>query len=65
MSDTGEEVNEPNTHGFGGEGSGPEPVHVTDDLADIKAEEIAVPSGDLTEGLSEALEGVGDRDDES
>lgn len=63
------EANEPNTAGFAGEGTGPEPVHVTEDLADINAEDIAVPAGDLTEGIVEALERdpdeSGDAEDES
>ena len=31
-------------------------MHVTESLADINAEAIAVPAGDLTEALTEAIE---------
>ena len=58
------ETNEPNQSGFAGAASGPEPVKVTENLDDINAESIAVPGGDLTEALSEAMEPAAERDAE-
>jgi hypothetical protein len=47
--------NRPNTEGFAGEGTGPEPVALTDDEL-AEAEAIAVPSGDITSALVGAID---------
>jgi hypothetical protein len=47
--------NRPNTEGFAGEGTGPEPVGLTDDEL-AEAEAIAVPSGDVTSALVGAID---------
>jgi len=51
-----EYVDEPNEAGFAGDPSTPEPEREEHPFGEIDAERIAVPSGDLTEGLTEALE---------
>jgi hypothetical protein len=48
------EGNAPNEHGYAGGASTPQPEQERDD-ARAQAEEIAVPGGDLTGGLSEGL----------
>jgi anti-sigma regulatory factor (Ser/Thr protein kinase) len=59
-------THEPNDEGFAGEPTTPQPRPARSDH-DIDAEDIAVPAGDLTAPLMEALEQVGskDRDDDS
>lgn len=49
---------EPNEAGFAGDPSTPEPEPEDQSRDDVDAERIAVPSGDLTEGLAEAMEGL-------
>jgi hypothetical protein len=49
-------TNEPNEHGFAGDPSGPEPAREPKSAEDAHGEEIAVPAGDLTGALTEALE---------
>jgi hypothetical protein len=52
--------NQPNEYGFAGEGTVPEPAaahpDATSDGKDHSAEDIAVPSGDLTGALSDGLD---------
>jgi hypothetical protein len=57
------ESNEPNEWGFAGDPSTPEP-QPTSRSEDDDAEGIAVPSGDLTAPIMEALEGAGPRRDD-
>jgi hypothetical protein len=59
-----DEPNEPNEAGFGGDPSTPTPDPGADDPALAEGESIAVPAGDLTGAITEAIEGLGDRDDE-
>ncbi|MEU4216290.1 hypothetical protein [Actinoplanes sp. NPDC026623] len=47
------ESNEPNEFGFSGAATGPEPAP---DLTPVDGESIAIPAGDLTGTLSDALE---------
>ncbi|WP_239177178.1 hypothetical protein, partial [Actinoplanes octamycinicus] len=61
-----DEENEPNEFGFSGEPSLPEP-HQVPHLAEGEGERIAVPSGDLTGAITEAIEEVSEqrRDDKN
>jgi hypothetical protein len=59
MSDQDEQYeDEPNEAGFAGDPSTPEPERAERPFGDVDGESIAVPAGDLTEGLTEALEGL-------
>jgi len=62
---TGTEVerDEPNEYGFAGDPSTPEPRREPAD-PHAYAEDVAIPSGDLTGALSESLEGAVDRDED-
>ena len=57
------EPNEPNEYGFAGEPTTPQPDPDPDDPAQAEGENIAVPSGDVTGPITEALESLGGRDD--
>jgi hypothetical protein len=48
------ESNQPNEFGFSGAGTGPEPE--PDPAPDVDGESIAIPAGDLTGSISEALQ---------
>lgn len=49
---------EPNDAGFAGDPTTPEPEPEKHPFGEVDGESIAVPSGDLTEGLTEALENL-------
>jgi hypothetical protein len=55
------EENRPNTQGFAGEGTGPEPGGPTDDEV-AEGEAIAVPAGDLTGALTGSIDEIVERD---
>jgi hypothetical protein len=50
------EPTEPNEAGYAGAASTPEPARTPESAQDADAEAIAVPGGDLTEALTEAIE---------
>ena len=59
--------NEPNDEGFAGDPSTPTPEPASERRSgqEVDGESIAVPAGDITGPVSEALEGIGgDRNDE-
>jgi hypothetical protein len=66
MSDQREEpAHEPNSAGFGGDASTPEPTHSTDDDLS-EGERIAVPDTDLVAPIGDALQGAqNDRGEDS
>ena len=49
-------TNEPNEHGFAGDPSGPEPARDRDSAEHAQGEDVAVPAGDLTGAVTDALE---------
>jgi hypothetical protein len=59
-----DEPNKPNEAGFGGDPSTPTPDPGADDPALAEGESIAVPAGDLTGPITEALEGSMTPDDD-
>ena len=62
------EQNRPNEFGFAGAATAPEPAKTAEPVEQVDAESIAVPSGDLTGSITEAIEQVkkhGDEDEES
>lgn len=52
-------TNEPNEFGFAGEPTAPQPGPV----GDVDGESIAIPSGDITTAVTEAIEELSDDDD--
>ncbi|HET6478420.1 MAG TPA: hypothetical protein VFG35_00055 [Actinoplanes sp.] len=56
-----QEQDEPNQFGFSGAATAPEPV---EEPAEGYGESIAVPAGDLTEAISEAIDEVTERREE-
>jgi hypothetical protein len=57
-----DDENQPNEFGFAGEGTGPEPAAVPQ-LAEGEGERIAVPSGDITGAITEAIEELSEHRD--
>jgi hypothetical protein len=58
------ETHEPNEEGFAGDPSTPEPEPDRRPADEVVGESIAVPAGDLTGALSEAIEDVSGSNDE-
>jgi hypothetical protein len=56
------ESNQPNEEGFAGDPTTPQPEPTPAD--DVDGERIAVPAGDLTGSLMEALEGFSSNEDD-
>ena len=54
------ETDEPNEFGFAGAATAPEPQHTSGDRLHEQAEAIAVPSGDITGAVTEAIDEVTD-----
>jgi hypothetical protein len=66
MTDEQQYEDEPNEAGFAGDPTTPEPEPEPKGehpFGEVDGESIAVPGGDLTEGLTEALEGLSDSDE--
>jgi hypothetical protein len=57
------ESNEPNDYGFGGAATGPQPEPERKTSDEVDGESIAVPAGDLTGSITQALENATQRDD--
>ncbi|MBG0561580.1 hypothetical protein [Actinoplanes aureus] len=58
--DQSREANEPNEFGFAGEGTAPQP----EPIGAVDGESIAVPAGDLTGAITEAIEELSDHDED-
>jgi hypothetical protein len=59
------ESNRPNEFGFAGDATAPQPEPTRESAAEIEGENIAVPAGDLTGALTDAIdEMTGQNDDE-
>ncbi|MEU4687398.1 hypothetical protein [Actinoplanes sp. NPDC023714] len=58
-------ADEPNEFGFAGAGTAPEPQHTHEDRLHEQAEAIAVPSGDITGAVTEAIDEFTDHRDRS
>jgi hypothetical protein len=56
-----DETNESNEYGFAGGATTPTPEPTTRSRDEVEGESIAIPSGDLTGALTEAIEELGDR----
>jgi hypothetical protein len=56
------EPNEPNEAGYAGAAATPEPDRTPEPPEDVNAEATAVPAGDLTGPLTEAMEPGRDKD---
>jgi hypothetical protein len=55
---------QPNEFGFAGGATAPEPEPTRESAEDIEGESIAVPSGDITGAVSDAIEDMSHHDDE-
>ncbi|AGL21047.1 hypothetical protein [Actinoplanes sp. N902-109] len=60
-SETESEGNRPNEHGFSGGATAPEPRPDREPGEQVDGEAIAVPAGDITGAVSEAIEEATDR----
>ena len=58
----GDQINQPNEYGYAGGASTPEPT-AHPDPSDHGAEDVAVPAGDLTGAVSDALDNAAHPDD--
>jgi hypothetical protein len=54
---------EPNEFGFGGAATAPEPQPTREPIEEVEGESIAVPAGDITGAVSDALDGMSRDDD--
>ncbi|BBH64810.1 hypothetical protein ACTI_14950 [Actinoplanes sp. OR16] len=59
------ETDEPNEFGFAGAGTAPQPEPTHGDRLHEEAEAIAIPSGDITSAVTEAIDEVTERRDHS
>jgi hypothetical protein len=58
------ESDQPNEYGFAGGATAPEPEPTRESAEEAEGESIAVPSGDITGALSDAVEDMSNRDDD-
>jgi hypothetical protein len=58
---TTDETHEPNEYGFAGDGTAPEPAPERRD--EVDGDDIAIPAGDLTGAVSDAIDEATVRDD--
>jgi hypothetical protein len=61
---TERESDQPNEEGFAGDPTTPQPEPI-EPIEKVDGESIAVPAGDLTRPITETLEGLGGRNDDS
>ncbi|GGQ41467.1 hypothetical protein [Couchioplanes azureus] len=58
------EEHRPNEYGFSGAATAPEPERAPEPAGKVDGESIAVPAGDITGAVSEAIEDATTRDDD-
>jgi hypothetical protein len=63
MTDT-ESEHQPNEQGFAGGATAPEPLPEKKPIDEVDGESVAVPAGDITGAITEAIDDLVDRDDE-
>jgi hypothetical protein len=56
------ESNQPNEYGFAGGATAPEPEKRTEPIEEVDGESVAVPAGDLTGAITEAIDELTERD---
>ncbi|HEV7965463.1 MAG TPA: hypothetical protein VGP57_23155 [Actinoplanes sp.] len=56
------ESNQPNEYGFAGGATAPEPMKTPEPIEEVDGESIAVPAGDLTAAITEAIDELTERD---
>jgi len=56
MTSESRDTDQPNEYGFSGGATAPEPKADTRPIEEVDGENIAVPAGDLTGAISEAIE---------
>jgi hypothetical protein len=57
------ESDQPNEWGFGGAATAPEPQPTRESTEEVEGESIAVPAGDITGAVNDAMEDVSHGDD--
>jgi hypothetical protein len=55
---------QPNEYGFGGAATAPEPQPTRESIEEVEGESTAIPAGDITGGVSDAIEEMSYDDDE-
>jgi hypothetical protein len=58
------ESDQPNEYGFAGGATAPEPEPSRESAEEVEGESIAVPSGDITGAVSDAIEDISYHDDD-
>ena len=58
------ESDQPNEYGFAGDATAPEPEPTRESAREVEGESLAVPSGDITGAISDAIEDVSNNDDD-
>ena len=58
------ESDKPNEFGFAGGATAPQPQPTREPIEDVEGESIAVPAGDLTGSITEALDDLTERKDD-
>ena len=56
------ESNQPNEYGFAGGATAPEPMKTPEPIEEVDGESVAVPAGDLTGAITEAIDELTERD---
>jgi hypothetical protein len=56
---------QPNEFGFGGAATAPQPEPTRESAEEVEGESIAVPAGDITGAVSDAIEDVSYNDDDN
>jgi hypothetical protein len=59
------ESNRPNEFGYAGAATAPQPEPTREPVEEVDGESIAVPSGDLTGAISDAIDEMTQRDDDT
>ena len=55
---------QPNEFGFGGAATAPEPQPTRESIEEVEGESIAIPSGDITGAVSDAIEDMSYHEDD-
>jgi hypothetical protein len=56
---------QPNEYGFGGGATAPQPEPTRESIEEVEGESIAVPAGDITGAVSDAIEDMSYNDDDN
>ena len=59
------ESDQPNEYGFAGGATAPEPMRTPEPIEEVDAESIAVPAGDVTGAITEAIDELTEPDEDN